>query len=164
MLNYAKFRNDKTNRYIYKYLIKFNSLTKLMWRRLLKAKAQSVNSYNWEYKTTERKVFKEKVKNSLNTCSCQGLFLSERHMLSCSNSPKIHSGENRHIRGGLAAAFCSRLAKISRCSNARVPGGQSGSDPWHGYWRGWLLQEPPLIVIIVFGHLFLSFSLLQMLL
>ena len=67
-----------------------------MWRRSPKAKAQSVNSYNWEYKTTERKVFEEKVKNSLNTYSCQGLLLSERHMLSDSNSPKIHSGENRH--------------------------------------------------------------------
>jgi hypothetical protein len=31
------------------------------------------------------------------------------------------------FKGGLAAAFCSRLAKISRCSNARVTDGQGSA-------------------------------------
>ena len=43
------------------------------------------------------------------------LYLTSRRQTSCC------------FQGGLAAAFCSRLAKISRCSNARVPDSQGGT-------------------------------------
>ena len=57
------------------------------------------------------------MRSSLNTCSCQGLFLSERHMLSRSNFPKIHSGENRHTVKSILLA----VKMNHRHSPLRVP-------------------------------------------